>query len=218
MKKNTLKKKLFFSILIFSCSMFSVNCFAENTIIEYSKDPGEIILSFTETHGIMSGEDAKTTMKIYGDGAVEVYVPVFMKRAGNYQMKLNKAQLDLLLQDILANNITEFDAVKTQSDKNNESLAKQATSGQVIFYEVHDASVTTIDLNFDRYLKLSDSNSINGKVFDSSNEILNMRKNISWKGIRADSKKFPDIEAIQQLAATQQSILGLINNSELVKK
>lgn len=213
-----LKNRLIFSILISCTLILSTNSYAQDAVIEYTKDSREVIVSFSETHGVMSGKHAKTTLKIYGDGTVDVFIPIFMKKAGSYQMKLDKAQLDQLLQDLSAKNIPEFDTVKTQTDKNNEIAAAQLSSAQTTLYEVHDASITTIELNFDSYLKLSNKNSVNGQVFDSSNEILDMSKNITWKGIRSDSKKFPDIEAIQQLATTQQSLLKIVNDPQLEKR
>lgn len=218
MKRPIQNNKLLSSIFIYCCLMLNTNIFAQPAIIEYATDPSEVLISFTETHGVMTGDDAQTRLEIYGDGTVEVQVPSFMKKAGSYQMKLDKVELDQLLQDLAAKDIPEFDSEKTQANKENMINVSQTTSAQPTLYEVHDASVTNIVINLDRYLKLTNNNTANGQVIDASNEVFNLRKKITWKGIRDDSKKFPDIEEIQKLAAAQQSLLDIIDNPQLVKR
>jgi len=216
--KNLKIIKLAFAITCTCCLIISNNSFAQKAIIEYSKNADEIILSFSETHGIMSGLKSKTTLDIYGDGTVKVFIPIFMKKAGNYQMKLGSEQLETLIQDLADKNIPEFDSQIVQSSKRIISAQKQLSSSQPVLHEVHDASVTTIELNLERYLKLTDNNSKDGELFDSSNEVLNMKKKIKWKGIRSDSIRFTDNVAIQQLASTHKSLTNMVNDPNLERK
>jgi len=205
-------------ILACICCFTSVNATAsESTKFEFSRNSQNLILSFSETHGIMRGLDSKTTLKVYGNGLVKVHFPPYMKKAGNYQMMLDEKELDALLQSLADQKIPELDINNIDSEKLTASEQASLNDGPDLF-AVFDASVTTIEINLDRYTKLPDpQTSGNTSLVDSSYDIVDLQKKISWEGLRIDSKRFPNIQPLQNLATAHKILLDMTVSDQLVR-
>lgn len=218
-KRNTkiLSRSLFLYNLFF---ILSANVFASDIAdIEFSKDSQNLVLSYTETHGIMSGDDSVTTVKVYGNGMVKVHYPVFMKRAGDYQMMLNESQLNELLQTLAKKNIPELDLEEVKSEKINQERQSRLSDNSDLF-AVFDASITTLEINFDRYTKANQTqseNSITENLSGFALEIVDLQKTIKWEGLRIDSNRFPNIKALQDLSAVQSIITDIAESDQLIK-
>ena len=203
---------------VFLCSLFTI-AFAETIEVSFSKVSAKPILSFKESHGIMSGLDSFTTVKIYGNGLVKVHYPTFMKRAGDYEMILEEDALNELLQSFAQEKIPELNVNDILVDKKSKQLQSKSL-GRPELYAVFDASITTFDMNFESYRNNASTQNNNSEqvgLLGSEYEVFNLEKKIEWKGIRTDAKRFPNIKAIQNLQAAQKMMLDIAENEQLTK-
>ena len=61
-----------------------------------SENPSTVVMQLTQDVGV-EGDDTPL-LRIYGDGRVLVHFPVYMRRAGDYGLRLDSTELDGLLQ------------------------------------------------------------------------------------------------------------------------
>ena len=65
--------------------------------VRYSRDPQAIVASFTEVLAEMDDPDPGPSVTVYGDGRVLVHYPHYMKRAGDWELRLSGEELDALI-------------------------------------------------------------------------------------------------------------------------
>ncbi|MCZ6623325.1 MAG: hypothetical protein O7B35_03670, partial [Deltaproteobacteria bacterium] len=78
---------------------------------------------------------------------------------------------------------------------------------QSTLFAVADASTTVIEVRLDRYQPAG----------EAGQEILNVDKKITWYGLRSDARRYPNIEAIQNLAAAQKELQAVMQRQDLEK-
>jgi hypothetical protein len=164
-------------------------------------------VSFTEVLGEIRDTDPGLPVRIHGDGYVVVHYPRYTKRAGDYALQLSRQEMDDLIRSLIEDKqILEFDETAARRSKREAAIALPREP-QPKLSAVLDDSLTIIELRLDRY-KAANGN---------GQELLNVDKKISWPGLRSDARQYPDIEAIQKLAATQQALLALTQRQDLKK-
>jgi hypothetical protein len=174
-------------------------------VIDYPRDRGTVVVSFTEVLGEIKDQDPGPSLRIHGDGYVAVHYPRYMKRAGDYALQLSPQEMDNLMRLLIADRkIMEFDETAARRSKRDSAIAMQGSSRSKLL-AVLDDSTTVIELRMDRYKPPSG----NGQ------EILNVDKKISWNGLSSDARQFPNIEAIQNLAAVRQELVSIMERRDL---
>lgn len=176
-------------------------------VIDYPRDRATVVVSFMEVPGEIKDQDPGPSLRIHGDGYVIVHYPRYMKRAGDYALQLSPQEMEDLMRSLIDHKkILEFDETAARRSKRDSAIALQEGSRSNLS-AVLDASVTVIDLRVNRYKPAGG----NGQ------EILNVDKKILWHGLRSDARQYPEIEAIQSLAAVQQELLALMQRQDLKK-
>ena len=74
---------------------------APSEAVSYSRAPQEVVVSYLEELGLLVDEDPGPSLKVYGDGRVEVHYPAYMKRAGDYRLRLSDSEMGALLRSLV---------------------------------------------------------------------------------------------------------------------
>ena len=175
-------------------------------LVVYPADTDILVLSYTVIIGEIAAADRGPSLRVYGDGRVEVHYPAYMTRAGDYTLQLSPAEMARLLQSMVDRGLVEFDANAAQSRKHAalSAQASDAVAGLGPVVAVSDASTIVIELHRDRYVSA-----------DGKQQALNVDKTISWYSLRADAQQHPNIPAIQELAAASQELQALLEHPDL---
>ncbi len=161
------------------------------------------IVKFTEHFGEMDFSLDPVSIEIYGDGLVVVEYPVFMKKAGLYQLTLEPADLDALLSTLSSNRIPAFDAAAAKADA--RTAANLQAQSDTLFFS-SDPSVTVLELNLESY---------SPDMATQSPKPVNQR--IQWTGLRDHARQYPDLDAIQSLHNAQQALRELMDHPDLIR-
>jgi hypothetical protein len=174
-------------------------------VIDYPRDRDTVVVSLMEVLGEIKDQDPGPSVRVHGDGYVIVHYPRYMKRAGDYGLQLSPQEMEGLVRSLIDHKkILEFDETAARQSKRDAATALREGSQSNLF-SVLDDSTTVIELRMDRYRPASG----NGQ------EILNVDRKISWYGLRSDARQYPNIEAIQNLAAVRQELVSIMERRDL---
>jgi len=169
---------------------------------DYPRDPTYLVLQYTHTYDMIENQDPIPLMRVYGDGRVLIHYPVYMKRAGDYQLQLSDSELQQLL--------TKLDnaGALNLTAKAGESVQAQinaAAAGQVL-HEVSDDTNSIIETRVSRM-----SPSLSGK---SSGQV-NTR--VVMKNVEARAPMHPGIPELQAMSVAEQHLQALTKDRRIVK-
>lgn len=173
-------------------------------VLENPRDPAALVVSYAQVLGEIADPDPGPTVKVFGDGWVVVHFPRYMKRAGQYEVRLGRAEMWNLVSS-LAGKLVLFDATATRQKK--QELQARFKETHAVVSAVMDASTTVIGIYLSRYKP--------GGI--AGEEIVNVQKKVSWVGLKWDAKKYPQVEAIQDLAPAQRELQALMKHPFLEK-
>jgi hypothetical protein len=162
----------------------------------YARDPATVVIEFSERFGEV-GEEDHPSLRIHGDGRVVAHHPRYMKRAGDYTTQLSRAEMDDLVQSLIAKGVMEFDpgtvrARKREAIATRRAAAEAGEPGQI--RAVSDADVTRIALH-----------------------LGTQAKTITWAGLRADAVELPEVVPIRNLAAAADELRTILDRPTLLK-
>lgn len=63
----------------------------------YTRDSDKPVLELSYSGGMIANPDRTPFVRVYGDGRVLIHRPLYMKKAGDYTLKLSQKELDNLL-------------------------------------------------------------------------------------------------------------------------
>jgi hypothetical protein len=144
-------------------------------------------VQYRETIGEIA-EDDGPSLTVYGDGRTVAHWPAYMKRAGDYDVRLSRPEVDGLVASLVARGILDVDAAAARRAVRDAALARRAAGATVTV--VSDRDVTTIELNTHRG-----------------------RRAVAWAGLREDAREHPDVAAIRELNAARQDLVGLMDRA-----
>ena len=163
----------------------------------------EPVIYYRQNIEMLSPTADKASLSIYGDGRVLVHYPVYMKKAGDYEMQLEPAELVDLIQTLSGNGILDFDEVRVK--KNIQSYEKTLRA-KGLLHEVSDAVVTLIDIRLDEYQK--NSSTIKNNSY---------RKSFRWHNIEHVAKRFKQDVDINNANRSVLDLKALMDDARLVK-
>ena len=207
---NSSSTYLLFVFLIFN----SAELFAQEIVESGEQSAGfsfsatsdaiEPIVHYQQNIQMLSAMTDKASLSVFGDGRVLVHYPAYMKKAGDYEMRLDTAELKQLLHTLSNNGVLDFDEkkVKAKVATDRKSLTEK---GQ--FYAISDAAITVVDIKLDSYQK-------NKK----SNKKINFHKQFKWKNIKHDADRYKNNKDITRANNSVKQLKGLMNDTRLVGK
>ena len=201
--------KLFSLCVFLFCvnSLQAANQHQAGAQLTYSSNPATILVSLSTVSPELASPDPIPLLRIYADGRLRVHYPAYLKRAGDYEMYLAPDQLDSLLKDI-APAVLNFNSRSVQVQKNEfdyqQVKSVNSLSAVEVFY-VADADITVVNLNIKSYQAAGSQ--VNNK--------LNQPLRISWSGLSADAKHYPNLASIQALDQAAIRLFKLSTHKQL---
>lgn len=164
----------------------------------------EPILEYQKNIDMLSAIDDKPSLRVFGDGRVLVHHPVYMKKAGDFEMQLSDAELVSLMRDLSSNGIMDFDEKKA---KEKVKLHAEKLKAKRQFYEVSDALETIVNVKLDEYQKDK-----------KSKKIKSFTTQFKWKNIEQDAARYKDALDIAKANKSIQVLNRLMDDQRLISK
>ena len=166
---------------------------------EVSSSPDVVVLQLSENVGIRDADNTPL-VRVYGDGRVAVHFPAYMRRAGDYELRLPERAVQEFFRAAVET-LLPFDGAATES----RVLALEAAErSDGLIVDVSDAATTIVEVRFERYRPEGAAEGILGGV-----------KRVVWTGLADDAGRFGDIPALQDLAGIQRELLALTDHPDL---
>jgi hypothetical protein len=170
---------------------------ADNTL-------SEPVIHYRQNVHMLAVTDDMPSVKVFGDGRVLVHYPVYMKKAGDYEMQLSDKELADLLQGMSGNGIIDFEENKVKQQMRDE---KKSARLRGELYAVSDAVETSIVINLDEYQKNP-----------SSPKIKNLKKHFRWENIEHDASRYRNSKEIVRANDSVSQLKNLMKDQRLLKK
>ena len=166
---------------------------------EISSSPDVVVLQLGEDVGIRDADDTPL-VRVYGDGRVAVHYPDYMRRAGDYELRLPEGTVQELVETAVGT-ILPFDATATES----QVLALEtAERNGGLLVDVSDEATTILEVRFEGY-----------RPEGAAQDIRDGVKRVVWTGLVNDADRFGDIVALRDLARIQRQLLALADHPDL---
>lgn len=166
---------------------------------ELSSSPDAVVLQLREDVGIRDADDTPL-VRVYGDGRVRVHFPAYMRRAGDYELRLSAAALRALLQ-AAAESLLPFDSAAMES-RVRDLEAAERRNGRVV--RVSDRTTTVLDVRYERYRAAGDAIAFRDGV-----------KRVAWTGLAGDARRYREVAALRDLAGVRQRVRALADHPDL---
>jgi hypothetical protein len=169
---------------------------------DYPRDPNYLVLQYTHVHGMLENPDPIPFLRIYGDGRILIHYPIYMKRAGDYELRLSDAELQQLLSSLDATGVMGFNI---QSMESIEAQLKANVSGQIATVE-SDVTLTVIETHVTRIIPT---------LIGTSSEQVNNK--VVLGNVKSRAERYPEIVELQGIAAAEQQLQALTKRKDLIK-
>ncbi len=176
---------------------------------EYANDPQTLVVAFSEALGELAEADPGPTLRLYGDGRLAVHYPAYMQRAGEYSVSLSSKEMHDLVASLVGKRLVEFDTSSVRGRVRAAAAQRRAAAaarGELVLFSASDPSTIEIELNLDRY-----------RPAGPGPELRHVARRISWRGLRADAGRYPEIAELQDLAAAHRELTALMERRDLAK-
>ena len=162
------------------------------------------VIHYQQNIHMLSAVDDLPSLRVFGNGRVLVHYPAYMKKAGDYEMQLNDAELVNLIQSLSSNGVMDFVEAKVKAKKQAFEKALKA-KGQ--FYAISDAVETIVNINHDEYQKNK-----------TSKKIKDFHKKFSWKNIEHDANRYQHDLDITKANKAISDLKVLMKDDRLLKR
>jgi hypothetical protein len=149
---------------------------------------------------MLSNQDPTPLLRIYGDGKVLAHFPVYMKKAGDYQLTLSQSELLTLVRSLAQDGIFDFDGKASQRYKQQKDSQKAFSTGTL--QHVSDTTKTVIDINLNSYQRSF-----------ADKRITNFSKTFIWDNLQQDAKRYTQSTAITRAAASARNLHLLLDRA-----
>jgi len=208
MTYNKTRHVIFFSLIFcINILLAAVNTvLAAGSVFEYPRDANYVVIEFSQSQDMILNVDPIPLLRIFGDGRVLVHYPVYMKRAGDYEMRLTDAQLQLLLSSLELKGILTFNLNKiSELKKISENKLRFSANNKI-------QTIRSDDARSKFKVKLTSYQSSTSNVTQT-----NFLKSIVWKNLKLDALSHPDVTALKNAAAAELELVKYLSHQDLVK-
>lgn len=171
---------------------------------KYSETAAEPVIEYNLVHDMLAEPDPQPLLRVYGNGRVHVHYPVYMKKAGDYELQLSKSELNKLIRDLATDGIIDFDKAAIKHQR--QQLEKQQHEQTGTLFYVSDSSHTVINVRLEEYQKTP-----------GTAKARNLNKRFTWPDLEQDARRFPQSRAIATANRAAQRLDALMQRSELAK-
>lgn len=163
----------------------------------------EPVIHYQQKVQMLSAADDRLSLSVFGNGHVLVHFPVYMKKAGDYELWLSQPELVQLIQGLSSNGIFDFDHARVKGEKNSFDL-KMKAKGQL--HHVSDDLEIIVDIRLQNYQKTA-----------SSPVQPNLVKRFSWKNLQQDARYYKNNQSIQSAAKAIRTLDDLVFHQGMKK-
>lgn len=163
------------------------------------------VIEYKLDHHMLAQRDPVPLLRIYGNGRVQVHIPVYMKKAGDYEMQISRAELNALLRMLADKGVMDFDAAAIGQERRQLAAARRAATGEL--FHVSDATDTVINIQLDQYQRTASSPRING-----------FNKQFRWRNLEHDARRFPQAVRFTNAADASAALRALCEHPALQKR
>lgn len=216
---NKLKMNRFLPVLLILL-LATTDAFAQKKVISGADTAGFVIATEEVSAGskstdsepvihyqlnvdMLANVDDRLSMSVFPSGLVQVHYPVYMKKAGDYEMQLDESELITLVQSLSTNGVLEFDE-KNVKEKIQRVKNTRRAKGEV--YVVSDAVEIVVDVKLDEYQKNT-----------KSKKIKNFHKQFKWRNIEQDAKRYKDTAEITGAYESIKHLRSMMRDDRLLK-
>lgn len=161
----------------------------------YSWDGRTAVIAWREAPGELGDARFAVALTVYGDGLVSVVRGPARRDAGEYTLRLSRPELDALVQQLVAAGVPSFDGAVVARGRRAAAAqrAAEARAGRPVTLRVtSDVGNTTIEVHLDQG-----------------------QRTVKWNGVREDAREYPEIAALQGLAAADAALRALASHPRL---
>jgi len=180
---------------------FTKNSSGDQTVSGASVQP---VIHYQQNIQMLSAVNDRPTFQVFGDGRVLVHFPVYMKKAGDYEMQIGDAGLIDLLHSLSDNGVMDFDTKKHEAGRKSEKLSLKA-KGQ--YYAISDTLETVVEIRLDEYQKNN-----------STQKISNFYKKFRWDNLEQDVKRFKKIKALARSNESVSELKRMMKDARLIER
>lgn len=171
----------------------------DQKVFHYATDPEVVILSYSETPGMLANPDTLPRIQVFGDGWVWIHYPVYMKKAGDYGLYLNPGEVTALLKSV--SGAFGFDAMAVRDSRDNIKLAREMQDDEVFYRS--DGTLEEITVNLTGY---QDS---------PGAPIVAVNQAMVWTDIALDVHDYPELQELQNLNRARDGMRALLARDDL---
>ncbi len=146
---------------------------------------------------MLAEQDPTPLLRLYGDGRARVHYPVYMKRAGDYELQLSTDEMRNLLADLEGEGLPTLDVAGGELLRRG-AVAEEESRGEL--FHVSDTSETVIRM----------------LVAQPGGRAAPRRTTIRWSNVSSDAKRFPDLDAVQVIARCEERLRELTERDDLI--
>jgi VCBS repeat-containing protein len=171
----------------------------DQKVFHYATAPEVVILSYSETPGMLASPDTLPRIQVFGDGWVWIHYPVYMKKAGDYGLYLNPGEITALLKSV--SGAFGFEAKAARDSRDNIKLAREMQEDEAFYRS--DGTLEEITVNLTGY---QDS---------PGAPIVAVNQAMAWTDIALDARDYPELQELQNLNRARDGMRDLLARDDL---
>ena len=174
---------------------------SQQPVFAFPADSDMPVISYSSTPEMLGDPDTSPRIQVFGDGWVWVHYPVYMQKAGDYELYLNPGEVRQLL--VAMSGVFDFDVNAVGLSLKAIKDAQELSDGR-LSYRSED--------NVERFEVLLGSYQSDP---GAPGRAINM--DLSWRNIAADARDYPQLDELQKLNSAMHSLRALLSRDDLVK-
>lgn len=174
---------------------------------ELPADPATVVLEYHEIVGMIAAEDRGPSLMIRADGSGVVHFPVYMRRAGAYELRIPTSELRELVGSIVAEGLVEMDpaAMRRARNQAEAEAGRRAREEGEALVAVSDESTSAVTLRLAEYRR-----GPGGPVQSD------VEKTVVWHGLRSDAERFPGVPGLAGLQRVTETLEAYLTHPGLI--
>lgn len=175
---------------------------------ELPADPSAVVVEYHEIVGMIAAEDRGPSLLIRADGSGVVHFPVYMRRAGTYELRIPTSELRELVGSLVAEGLVEMDpaAMRRARERAEAEAGRRAREEEAALAAVSDESKSVVTL------RLAEYRQVPGGPVQSDVE-----KTVVWHGLRSDAERFPGLPGLAGLQRVTETLEAYLTHPGLIR-
>lgn len=196
-------RNLILCITFISTCLLAIATQAQS-FFDYPRTANFVVIEYSQIITMIEDPDPTPLLRIYGDGRVLVHYPVYMKRAGDYEMRLEDTELQQLIASLELKGLFNYNKKNVEQLKQ-QSRARQLTTTPKATMRSED-TYSVIKINLGSYMPATSRLA----TPNFKNELL--LKNLKW-----EAKDYPDVVDLKNAASAEEQLKMFTNHPKLIK-